>query len=229
MLANTVIFECGKYDPNKAKQYSRMRCPPQMIPDRIAVFVQQCECPITVWSTLLNDLPSEITTVRCTVTIMDVICICNDINKGGGGGEGENNILWLVGLLHNKVIFGLTCIKIRNVNRESCHFVCSENLYTCITSYDMLLLFFVKKIQKVYLNSKFFNPSSWLCAWTDVVCHGERFEPLGWLRIQSGGNQQCWRRRTQHAIETDPNQSSRYPLSHLCPYDARFISPTVEM
>lgn len=71
------------------------------------------------------------------------------------------------------------------------------------------------KKKKTHLNSKFFNPSSWFCAWTDDACHSDRFEPLGGLWIQGGGNQQCWCRRTQHAIKTDSNQSSRYPLNLL--------------
>lgn len=71
------------------------------------------------------------------------------------------------------------------------------------------------KKKNTHLNSKFFNPSSWFCAWTDDACNSERFEPLGGLRIQGGGNQQCWCRRTQHAIKTDSNQSSRYPLNLL--------------
>lgn len=64
-------------------------------------------------------------------------------------------------------------------------------------------------------NSEFFNPSSWFCAWTDDAYNSERFEPLGGLWIQGGGNQQCWCWRTQHAIKTDSNQSSRYSLKSL--------------
>lgn len=70
-------------------------------------------------------------------------------------------------------------------------------------------------IHKTNLNSKFFNPSSWFCAWTDDACDSAGFEPLGGLWIQGGGNQQCWCGRTQHAIQARSNQISRYPPNLL--------------
>lgn len=87
-------------------------------------------------------------------------------------------------------------------------------LYLLKTKCEMCLSYSITK-HKTHLNSKFFNPSSWFCAWTDDACNSERFEPLGGLWIQGVGNQQCWCWRTQHAIKTDSNQSSRYPLNLL--------------
>lgn len=93
--------------------------------------------------------------------------------------------------------------------------VCEMFLYLLETKCDMWLSETLKKKEKTHLNSKFFNPSSWFCAWTDDACNSERFEPLGGLWIQGGGNQQCWCWRTQHGIKTDSNQSSRYLLNLL--------------
>jgi len=92
-------------------------------------------------------------------------------------------------------------------------------------------LFFFKEEEKqeTHLNSKFFNPSSWFCAWTDDACNSERFKPLGGLRIQGGGNQRRWRGRARHAIKTDSNRSSRYPFQFVVSFRNKLISPTWRM
>lgn len=70
----------------------------------------------------------------------------------------------------------------------------------------------LRRKKNMHHNSKFFNSSSWFCAWTDDARNGQGFEPLGGLWVQGGGNQQRRCGRTQHAHKTDPNQSCRYPL-----------------